>query len=114
MFALRLAPFRLSPAHKQLNRSFSATLAAMANSKYEYVKKFELDDSLLPGCWIVIRLDGKGFTKWVLGVSSIAHCRHPPPQQSSPSTSLYMSTHFNAGSAQRTALRSRMTSVLLT
>lgn len=35
----------------------------MANSKYEYVKRFELDDTLLPGCWIVLRLDGKGFTK---------------------------------------------------
>ena len=31
--------------------------------RYEYVKKFELDDTLLPGCWIVIRIDGRGFTK---------------------------------------------------
>ena len=37
----------------------------MANSKYEYVRTFELDDTLLPGCFIVIRVDGKGFTKWV-------------------------------------------------
>jgi tRNA(His) 5'-end guanylyltransferase len=37
----------------------------MANSKYEYVKGFELDDSLLPDCFIVVRIDGKGFTKWV-------------------------------------------------
>ncbi|MEW5300981.1 MAG: hypothetical protein WDW36_003867 [Sanguina aurantia] len=36
----------------------------MANSKYEYVKGYELDDKLLPGCWIVVRLDGKGFTKF--------------------------------------------------
>lgn len=36
---------------------------SMANSKYEYVKQYELDDSLLPGCWIVVRIDGKGFTK---------------------------------------------------
>jgi tRNA(His) guanylyltransferase len=35
----------------------------MANSRFEYVKSFELGDSLLPGCWIVIRLDGRGFTK---------------------------------------------------
>jgi len=34
-----------------------------AKSKYEYVKQFEQDDALLPGCWIVIRIDGKGFTK---------------------------------------------------
>jgi len=38
----------------------------MANSKYEYVKDYELDDTLLPNCWIVVRLDGKGFTKCVL------------------------------------------------
>ena len=36
----------------------------MANSRFEYVKKFELDDALLPSCWIVVRLDGKGFTKY--------------------------------------------------
>lgn len=36
----------------------------MAKSKYEYVKLFETDDRLLPGCWIVVRLDGKGFTKF--------------------------------------------------
>ncbi len=35
----------------------------MAKSKYEYVKAFEQDDSLLSQCWIVVRLDGKGFTK---------------------------------------------------
>ncbi|DBA88124.1 TPA: hypothetical protein ACH3X2_005119 [Trebouxia sp. C0005] len=36
----------------------------MANSRFEYVKKFEVDDSLLPACWIVVRLDGKGFKKF--------------------------------------------------
>jgi len=36
----------------------------MANSKYEYVKDFELDDTLLPNCWIVVRIDGKGFTRF--------------------------------------------------
>ena len=36
----------------------------MAKSKFEYVKNFELDDRLLPNCWIVIRLDGRGFTKF--------------------------------------------------
>jgi hypothetical protein len=35
----------------------------MANSKYEYVKGYELPDPLLPGCWVVVRVDGKGFTK---------------------------------------------------
>lgn len=36
----------------------------MAKSRFEYVKEFETDDKLLPGCWIVVRLDGKAFTKY--------------------------------------------------
>lgn len=36
----------------------------MAKSAYEYVKQFELDDRLLPSCWIVVRVDGKGFTRY--------------------------------------------------
>lgn len=35
----------------------------MAKSRFEYVKQFELEDTLLPHCWIVVRLDGKGFTR---------------------------------------------------
>ncbi|KAF1811347.1 tRNAHis guanylyltransferase [Eremomyces bilateralis CBS 781.70] len=35
----------------------------MANSKYEYVKTFEQPDNLLSRTWIVIRIDGRGFTK---------------------------------------------------
>ncbi|KAH7321277.1 putative tRNAHis guanylyltransferase [Stachybotrys elegans] len=35
----------------------------MANSKYEYVRNFELPDSLLPNTWIVVRIDGRAFTK---------------------------------------------------
>ncbi|EZG56481.1 putative tRNAHis guanylyltransferase [Gregarina niphandrodes] len=36
----------------------------MACSKYEYVKSFELDDTLLPETYIVLRIDGRGFTKF--------------------------------------------------
>ncbi|BBN13662.1 tRNA(His) guanylyltransferase [Marchantia polymorpha subsp. ruderalis] len=36
----------------------------MANSKYEYVKSFEQSDALLPHTWIVIRVDGRGFTRF--------------------------------------------------
>jgi len=36
----------------------------MANSRFEYVKGFEQDDALLPGCWIVVRLDGRSFTRF--------------------------------------------------
>ncbi|KAI9730750.1 MAG: tRNA-His guanylyltransferase [Cirrosporium novae-zelandiae] len=35
----------------------------MANSQYEYVRNFELSDTLLPDTWIVIRIDGRGFHK---------------------------------------------------
>jgi tRNA(His) guanylyltransferase len=36
----------------------------MAKSKFEYVKSFELDDTLLRNTWLVVRLDGNGFTKF--------------------------------------------------
>lgn len=36
----------------------------MAKSKFEYVKDFEVDDRLLPNCWIVVRIDGRGFHKF--------------------------------------------------
>ena len=53
------------------------TLIHMANSKYSYVKHFETDDGLLPDCWIVVRVDGKGFTKCVGCILQrpIAGCR---------------------------------------
>jgi len=44
-------------------RSFSSS-ATMSNSKYEYVRKFESDDQMLPECWIVVRIDGKAFHKF--------------------------------------------------
>ncbi|KAH7390747.1 tRNAHis guanylyltransferase-domain-containing protein [Phaeosphaeria sp. MPI-PUGE-AT-0046c] len=35
----------------------------MANSKYEYVRLFEQPDALLANTWIVVRIDGRGFSK---------------------------------------------------
>ncbi|GIL64566.1 hypothetical protein Vafri_18462 [Volvox africanus] len=52
------------PVDASSSRARRARRGSMANSKYEYVKQYELDDTLLPGCWIVIRIDGKGFTKF--------------------------------------------------
>uniref|UniRef100_A0A1B0AUH0 Probable tRNA(His) guanylyltransferase n=1 Tax=Glossina palpalis gambiensis TaxID=67801 RepID=A0A1B0AUH0_9MUSC len=40
------------------------TLGAMACSRYEYVKNYEVKDVLLPNVWIIIRVDGKGFHKF--------------------------------------------------
>ncbi|XP_025829713.1 probable tRNA(His) guanylyltransferase [Agrilus planipennis] len=36
----------------------------MAKSKFEYVRKFEFEDRLLPNCWIVVRIDGRNFHKF--------------------------------------------------
>ncbi|KPM37365.1 hypothetical protein AK830_g9190 [Neonectria ditissima] len=35
----------------------------MANSKFEYVRNFETPDPLLPNTWVVVRVDGRAFTK---------------------------------------------------
>jgi hypothetical protein len=40
--------------------------AAMAKSKFEYVKKFEQDVTLLPNTWLVVRIDGALVTRWIL------------------------------------------------
>ncbi|KAL9884584.1 tRNA-histidine guanylyltransferase [Glossina fuscipes fuscipes] len=40
------------------------TVGAMACSRYEYVKNYEVKDVLLPNVWIIIRVDGKGFHKF--------------------------------------------------
>lgn len=37
----------------------------MAKSKFEYVRSFETDDICLRNCYIVVRLDGRNFHKWV-------------------------------------------------
>lgn len=46
---------------KTLNNFCART---MAKSRFEYVKSFELDDSCLPNCWLVVRIDGKGFHRF--------------------------------------------------
>ena len=90
---------------------------AMAQSKYQYVRKFEADDRLLPGCWIVVRLDGKGFTK--CGRSQRRPARRLPPllaASARPASLLRCAhrprrrPHTAAGSASCTALRSPTTS----
>ncbi|KAM9129452.1 putative tRNA(His) guanylyltransferase isoform 3-T3 [Pangshura tecta] len=36
----------------------------MAKSKFEYVRDFEADDTCLPNCWVVTRLDGRNFHRF--------------------------------------------------
>lgn len=43
----------------------------MANSKYEYVKTFERSTTLLPNTYMVVRIDGRGFHKWVPDICSM-------------------------------------------
>jgi len=51
---------------KLLNRTLvqDSPKRRMACSRFEYVKSFEQDDSILPNVWIVIRIDGKKFHKF--------------------------------------------------
>jgi tRNA(His) guanylyltransferase len=37
----------------------------MANSRFTYVRDFELADKVLPNTWMLVRIDGKGFHKQV-------------------------------------------------
>ena len=37
----------------------------MTNSKYEYVKTFEQSSTLLPDTYMIVRVDGRGFHKFV-------------------------------------------------
>ena len=48
------------PRHFQQHGLYNAV---MANSEFQYVRNFELNDTLLPATWIVVRIDGRGFSK---------------------------------------------------
>ncbi|XP_052854578.1 probable tRNA(His) guanylyltransferase [Drosophila gunungcola] len=56
----------LNKLSRFLNRTHVQDLPkrSMACSRFEYVKSFEQDDSILPNVWIVIRIDGKKFHKF--------------------------------------------------
>lgn len=70
----------------------------MACSRFEYVKKFEENDRLLPGCWSVVRLDGRGFTK---------HCKAHSFQKPNDERGLHL---MNAAAA---AVLQRFTDIIL-
>lgn len=38
----------------------------LTNIRYEYVRAFEQPDVLLSNTWIVVRIDGRGFSKYVV------------------------------------------------
>lgn len=43
---------------------FQLNSGTMVNSKYSYLKEMETKTNLLPHCWIIVRIDGKGFHKF--------------------------------------------------
>ncbi|XP_011056450.1 PREDICTED: probable tRNA(His) guanylyltransferase isoform X2 [Acromyrmex echinatior] len=54
---------RITRAKQVVTRRYLC-LTTMAKSKFEYVKGFERDDNCLPNCWIVIRIDGRNFSRF--------------------------------------------------
>ncbi|XP_061541669.1 probable tRNA(His) guanylyltransferase isoform X2 [Phycodurus eques] len=52
-----------SCAVRSLACLFTST-SAMAKSKFEYVRNFEVDDTCLRNCYIVVRLDGRNFHRF--------------------------------------------------
>ncbi|CAG9784341.1 unnamed protein product [Diatraea saccharalis] len=49
---------------KQIAKPILLFTLKMAKSSFEYVKNFEIDDTLIPNTWIVVRIDGKCFHKF--------------------------------------------------
>jgi hypothetical protein len=47
----------------------------LTDFRYEYVRLFEQPDSLLANTWIVVRIDGRGFSKYV-------YCHYRPSSSS--------------------------------
>ncbi|CAI5766839.1 probable tRNA(His) guanylyltransferase isoform X1 [Podarcis lilfordi] len=47
-----------------LRARLSCGRVAMAKSKFEYVRGFEDEATCLPNCWVVVRLDGRGFHRF--------------------------------------------------
>lgn len=48
-----------------ISRVFVVDDLLTPNCRYEYVRNFERDEILLPNTWIVVRIDGRGFHKYV-------------------------------------------------
>ena len=76
----------------------AAACYAMAGSKFEYVRHFEVDDALLRNTWLVVRVDGHNFHR----------CVH---RAARPGTGSDGHNARLAGSAQRMVTRSPMTLV---
>lgn len=56
----------------------------MANSKFAYVRDFELPDRLLPGTFIVLRIDGHSFRQCPFLFTTLLRLRAHPNYTDSP------------------------------
>nr|XP_061783740.1 probable tRNA(His) guanylyltransferase [Nerophis lumbriciformis] len=66
-----MLPFHINRYHQGIKTCVIKPLAClftctrtMAKSKFEYVRNFEVDDTCLRNCYIVVRLDGRNFHKF--------------------------------------------------
>lgn len=55
---------RVKASSLNVNQRNFVTTANMANSKFDYVRSFEMEDKIIPNVWIVVRIDGKAFHKF--------------------------------------------------
>lgn len=55
---------RLKQRTLNVNQRNLVTSSIMANSKFDYVRSFEMEDKVIPNVWIVVRIDGKAFHKF--------------------------------------------------
>lgn len=62
--------YSLKSSHLLYDRHINKSNRTMANSRYEYVKKFEKENYLLPDTYIVIRVDGRDSINLVININS--------------------------------------------
>lgn len=61
---LKCGKERMANIFSGLLSSCSYKTITMANSKFEYVRHFEMADNMLPSTWLVVRIDGRGFHRF--------------------------------------------------
>jgi hypothetical protein len=60
--AIQDGQLQVRSAHIQFG--YPRVVWLMTGNRFEYVKHFEQPDNLLPNTWVVVRIDGRGFTKF--------------------------------------------------
>jgi hypothetical protein len=68
------------------------SLIVMAVSRFAYVRDFELPDPLLPGTFIILRIDGHAFQKYSLIIIILYHLIPTPTDSPMSITSQSLTT----------------------